>query len=72
MRMFYLLHTCKSEIFVEAFLRKFKILQVPIPQNSQIHSNNSSAVADELFECAWLFCGVSAWRFNYFFKKVSS
>ena len=26
-------------------------LQGPIPQNGQIHSNNSSATADELFEC---------------------
>ena len=28
------------------------------PQNGQTHSNNSSAVADELFECGWLFCAV--------------
>ena len=25
-------------------------LQAPIPQNRQTHSNNSSAIADELFE----------------------
>ena len=26
-------------------------LKAPIPQNGQTHSNNSSAIADELFEC---------------------
>ena len=26
-------------------------LYVPTPQNGQTHSNNSSAIADELFEC---------------------
>ena len=26
-------------------------LQVQIPQNSQVHSNNSSAIANELFKC---------------------
>ena len=29
------------------------------------HSNNSSAVADELFECVWPFCGVGAYRVNH-------
>ena len=29
-------------------------------KNGQTHSNNSSAVADELFECVWLFCVVGA------------
>ena len=29
-----------------------------VPQNGQTHSNNSSAFADELFECVWPFCGV--------------
>ena len=28
------------------------------PQNGQIHSNNSSAVANELFECVWPLLGV--------------
>ena len=32
----------------------------PTPQNSQTHSNNSSATPDELFECVWPFCGVGA------------
>ena len=35
-------------------------LKTPIPQNSQTHSNNSSAFADELFECVWPLCGVGA------------
>ena len=30
------------------------------PQNGQTHPNNSSAAADELLECVWPFCGVSA------------
>ena len=33
-------------------------LKAPTPQNGQTHSNNSSATADELFQCVWLFCGV--------------
>ena len=28
------------------------------------HLNNLSAVADELFECVWLFCGVGTERVN--------
>ena len=35
-------------------------LLVPISQNSQTHSNSSSQIADELFECVWPFCGVGA------------
>ena len=35
-------------------------LSVPTSQNGQTHSNNSSAVADELFECVWPFCEVCA------------
>ena len=27
----------------------------PNPQNGQTHSNNSLTVANELFECVWLF-----------------
>ena len=33
---------------------------MPTPQNSQIHSNNSSTAAGESFECVWLFCGVGS------------
>ena len=33
-------------------------LKVPIPQNDQTHSNNSSATVDGLFECVWPFCKV--------------
>ena len=32
----------------------------------QTHSNNSSAFADELFECIWTFCGVGALGTNFF------
>ena len=35
-----------------------KILPLPTPQNDQTHSNNSSGVVDELFECVRPFCGV--------------
>ena len=37
-------------------------LKTPIPQNGQTHSNNSSAVTNELFECVWPFCGIGSWR----------
>ena len=30
------------------------------PQNGQTHSISSSAIADELFECVWPFCGAGA------------
>ena len=43
------------------FLKKMtskKILPLPTPQNDQTHSNNSSGVVDELFECVRPFCGV--------------
>ena len=33
---------------------------MPNLQNGQTHSNDSSAFADELFECVWLFCGIGA------------
>ena len=33
-------------------------LYAPTLQNGQTHSNNSSATADELFKCVWLFCEV--------------
>ena len=35
------------------------------PQNRQTHSNNSSAVAVEWFECGWPFCGVDAYMVNF-------
>ena len=35
-------------------------LQTSTPQNRQTHSKNLSAVADEFFECVWLFYGVDA------------
>ena len=42
------------------FLLVILTLYVPIPQNDQKHSNNTSAKADELFESVWPFCGVGA------------
>ena len=43
-------------------------LSAPTPQNGQTHSNNSSAIADKLFERVWTFCGVGAemvkWEFG--------
>ena len=35
-------------------------LKGPTPQKGQTHSNDSSAAANELFECVWPFCGVGA------------
>ena len=35
---------------------------MPISQNGQTHTNNSSARADEMFECVWPFCGVGTSR----------
>ena len=39
-------------------------LKAPIPLNGQTHSNNSSATANELFECVWPFCKAGALRVN--------
>ena len=38
---------------------------IPTQQSGQTHSNNSSAVADELFECVRPFCGVAALRVKF-------
>ena len=38
---------------------------MPIPQNGQTHLNNSLAIADELFECVWPFCGIGTSRVNF-------
>ena len=39
---------------------QIQTLSAQTPENGQTHSNNSSAFANELFECVWLFCGVGA------------
>ena len=45
--------------FISYIIRyKSSILWVQTPENGQNHSNNSSATADELFECVWPSCGV--------------
>ena len=38
----------------------FLTILVPTPQNGQTHSISTSAVANELLECVWPFCGVGA------------
>ena len=38
---------------------------MPIQQNGQTHSNNSSATADEWFECVWPFCKVGVARVKF-------
>ena len=46
--------------FQKETLTKFDMwtMWTPTLQNGQIHSNNSSAIAYELLEFDWLFCGV--------------
>ena len=39
-------------------------LKVSIPNNGQRHSNNYSAVPDELFECVSPFCGVAVYMLS--------
>ena len=39
---------------------------MPTPQNGQTHSNNSSAFADEMFECVLPFCVAGALKVNVF------
>ena len=41
-----------------------------MPPNGQIHSNNLSAAAGELFECVWPFCAVGAERVKPFMHNV--
>ena len=40
--------------------------KAPAPKNGQTHSKDSSAIADELFDYAWPFCEVGAYRVNPF------
>ena len=42
------------------FQSKRLTLQEPTPKNGQTHSHNSSAFADELFECVGPFCAFGA------------
>ena len=59
-------YTLKSLIWINTAVRKVMfyklmlILKAPIPHNGQTHSNNSSAKADELFQCVWAVCKVGA------------
>ena len=51
---------CKLGLFEgQVILPSTKLtLFAPSLQNGQRHSNNFYAVANKLFECVWLFCGV--------------
>ena len=40
--------------------KRFKYKKCINPLSGQTRSNNSSTVAEELFECVWPFCGVGA------------
>ena len=40
-------------------------LLAPTLRNGQTHSYNLSAIAGELFECVWPFCGVGAYRVKF-------
>ena len=42
---------------------------MPTSKNGQTHSNNLFAVANELFECVLLFCGVGAQKVKIIFKS---
>ena len=44
----------------------FLTLYAPNPQYGlTTRSNNSSTVANDLFECVWPFCGVGVWRVKW-------
>ena len=50
-----------SDTFLSIWIeQQFISLQAPVSQNGQTQSNNSSANADELFECVWPFCRIGA------------
>ena len=38
----------------------YSTLYTPVPQNGQAHSNNSSTISEEMFECFCPFCGLGA------------
>ena len=57
----FLVTPLRTDIRLEEYLepcQKSLTYSAPTPQNGETHSNNSSAVADELFECVWPFCVV--------------
>ena len=73
--------TCKFLIFGKQRKRKWRRcflwnmrlrLWVPTPQNGQTHSNNSSAAADELFECVWPFVGLVLKGLKCIFRTLSN
>ena len=56
--------TCSIEILIKwetsAAWKKVVNPLIANPKNGQTHSKNLSAIAEELFECVWLICGVGA------------
>ena len=54
-----LFHSCVWQLaLINYTLCRIIILWAPTPQNGQTHSKNSSAVADELFECLTILWGL--------------
>ena len=57
--------TCLTRLLLTCFYNNnlsLLTLYAPALQNSQTHSNNSSAFADELFKCVWPFRVIGALR----------
>ena len=57
----FLVTPLRTDVRLEEYLEpclKSLTYSAPTPQSGQTHSNNSSAVVDELFECVWPFCVV--------------
>ena len=57
----FLVTPLRTDVRLEEYLEpclKSLTYSAPTPQSGQTHSNNSSAVVDELFECVWPFYGI--------------
>ena len=55
----------KVKSCVDSYILILNLTYAPTPQNCQTHLNNLLAVADKLFECIRLFCGVGTKRFKF-------
>ena len=51
MNNFVYIYSYRTAVYKVTVTRKQLTLKVPIPQNGQTHSNNSSVTADKLLEC---------------------
>ena len=51
-------------LVLQKILEKYVEINTLSAKTGQTHSNDSSAFADEFFECVWLFCGVTAYRLS--------